>query len=386
MKILAFSSIYPSPARPTAGPYNREAFVALSRYSEVRVISPLPAWQLLSRPRDIVLPVRESKTGLDTIYSPYFSVPGMLFLHAGGMVASLARTMAAVREAFPWDAVLASWIYPDATAAAVFAQRWKTPLVTMALGSDLNVAPGSPGVAPQVRWTLSRSAHVVTVSRALGDRAVELGARPDSVVVQHNAVDGEAFVIRDRAEMRRRLGLDPDRPTIGYFGYHRHIKGTDILVEAMDHLVRRLGRSDVLLALVGQGDTTEQIRALVTKLGLDSNIRFFGNKPHAEIPEWMGAIDLFCLPSRQEGCPNVVLESLASGRPVVATRVGGVPEILNDETGIIVPPEQPAALAEALRSALGRKWDPESLRASVEFLSWDAVGRRYADMFRSLVG
>lgn len=385
MRVLAFSNLFPSAARPAFGTFNRETFLALSKYSDVRVVAPVPAWQMLKRPRDILSPARETQTGLDATFLPFFSVPGATWLHAGGMAASLLPAMTRLRADFPWDAIVAAWAYPDAAAAAVFARRWRTPLLTVALGTDLNVVPGYRGVGRQVRWTLARSARVVTVSRALGDRAIELGARPERVVIQHNAVDGEAFRIRDRAEVRRALGLEPGRPTIGYFGHHREIKGTDVLIEAMDHLVRRLGRADALLLLVGQGDITEKIKARVEALGLGENIRFCGVKPHAEIPAWMSALDVFCLPSRQEGCPNVVLEALASGRPVVASRVGGVPEILGERTGILVPPEDPPALAAALRDALDRSWDAESLRGSVEFLSWDAIGRRYRTMLEEVL-
>jgi glycosyltransferase involved in cell wall biosynthesis len=385
MKVLAFSNLFPSAARPAFGTFNRETFLAISRYSEVRVVVPTPAWQMWRRPRDIVSPVRETQTGLDATFLPFLSVPGASFLHAAGMATTLLPAMRKIREQFPWDAIVAAWAYPDATAAAAFALRWKTPLVTVALGTDLNVVPTYPGVASQLRWGLSIASRVLTVSRALGDRAIELGARPDRVVVQHNAVNGDAFRIRDREEARRALGLEVGRPTIGYFGHHRTIKGTDVLIEAMDHLVHRLGRKDVLLLLVGQGDITDQIRARTSELGLDANIRFLGPKPHAEIPTWMSALDVFCLPSRQEGCPNVVLEALASGRPVVASRVGGVPEILDERSGVLVPSEDPAALAAGLHEALGRPWDPEALRGSVELLSWDAVGQKYQSMLEELV-
>jgi glycosyltransferase involved in cell wall biosynthesis len=98
---------------------------------------------------------------------------------------------------------------------------------------------------------------------------------------------------------------------------------------------------------------------------------------HDEVPSWISACDVLCLPSRREGCPNVVLEALASGRPVVASRVGGVPEILSPESGVIVDPENPAALAQGISAALDRGWDPRSLRDCVECLSWDDVGRSY---------
>jgi glycosyltransferase involved in cell wall biosynthesis len=96
-----------------------------------------------------------------------------------------------------------------------------------------------------------------------------------------------------------------------------------------------------------------------------------GEQPPEEIARWMNAADVLCLPSRSEGMPNVVLEAGASGLPVVATRVGGIPEILaEDAAGYLVPPADPAALAGALERALARAWDPRAVRAAMQPLSW----------------
>ncbi len=100
----------------------------------------------------------------------------------------------------------------------------------------------------------------------------------------------------------------------------------------------------------------------------------------------MSACDLFCLPSDMEGCPNVVLEALASGRGVVASRVGGIPELVTDgKNGVLVPPRDPEALAAGLAAALGRVWDPASQRASVQYLSHDAVAAAYRTVLEEVV-
>ncbi|MEZ4295110.1 MAG: glycosyltransferase family 4 protein [Polyangiaceae bacterium] len=385
MKVLAFSNLYPRAARRTLGTFNRDTFLALARYCDVRVVSPVPAWSLLRSPGDIVVPRYETQTGIEALFPAFASIPGVSCLHARGMVASLLPVMERLRERFPWDAIVAAWVYPDAVAAAQFAERWRTPLVTVGLGTDLNVVPEYFGVRSQIRRCLSRSARVVAVSHALADRAVELGAPRSRVVVQHNAVDGLAFTPRDKDPVRRRLELPAGRKIVGYVGNHRKIKGTDVLIEAMAHLVHGLGRADVLLVLAGDGELTAQLRARAEALGVSGHVRFVGVRPHDEIPLWMSAFDVLCLPSRREGCPNVVLEALASGRPVVASRTGGVPEILDGRTGILVPPEDPSALASGVAAALDRAWDPDSLRASVEYLSWDAVGRRYVAMLSEVL-
>jgi len=91
----------------------------------------------------------------------------------------------------------------------------------------------------------------------------------------------------------------------------------------------------------------------------------------------MSAADVLCLPSLREGCPNVVLEAFASGRPVVASAVGGVPELVSDANGITVPPQNPAALARALTDAVWKTWNPAEIRSSVAGLTWEA----FSDVF-----
>src|SRR5262249_16040995 len=153
---------------------------------------------------------------------------------------------------------------------------------------------------------------------------LEIGIAPDRVIVQHNGVDGSRFLPRDRRAARERLGLPLDRPLVCYVGNLKPEKGVRTLIEAMGHL-RQHGARDVLLALIGDGEVQETLSARVRALDLETQVRFCGRRPHAEIPDWIGAGDALCLPSYREGCPNVVLEALASGRPVVASRVGGVP-------------------------------------------------------------
>jgi glycosyltransferase involved in cell wall biosynthesis len=229
----------------------------------------------------------------------------------------------------------------------------------------------------------------VAVSAALGERVVELGIPRGRVVVQHNGVDGAAFTLRDRREARARLGLPPDRTLVCCVGNVKPEKGVDVLVEAMRVLDRELGEHGVDLAVVGAPYGTEKYdaeqRARVRALGLGERIRFHGKQLFEDIPFWMSACDVLALPSRREGCPNVVLEALASGRPVVASRVGGVPELLDEKNGVLVPADDPAALARALQHVLARPWDEEALRASVECLSWDAVGRTYRDLLSAVV-
>jgi glycosyltransferase involved in cell wall biosynthesis len=290
-----------------------------------------------------------------------------------------------VRREFPFDLIIASWAYPDGVAAAQFARDARVPLVANVLGSDINEQTKNPALRTMIRWGLMRAERVVAVSRALRDGVIALGVPPERVLVQHNAVDGEAFALRDKAEARAYLGIQHHGPIIVYVGNLKLGKGVRVLVDSVNPLIRRLGASDVLLCIVGGGEAEDEIALRVRQLGVEKAVRLCGRHPHASIPWWMSAADVVCLPSYMEGCPNVVLEALAAGRGVVATRVGGIPEILNESTGILVPPGDADELANGLAAALARRWDPKTQRASVEYLSWDSVGVAYRDLLEAVM-
>ncbi|WP_437624813.1 glycosyltransferase family 4 protein [Sorangium sp. So ce1151] len=388
MKVLVFTHHYPSKRLPTMAPYSYHTYRALARRCELRLVAPTPWWtRARGASRELLGGTRESHTGIDALFPTYWSVPGLPRLHARAIHASLRGTMAGLRREFPYDVILAAWAYPDTVAAEAFAREAGVPIVTTVLGSDINEQPRNAVLRAQIAPALQRCARVVSVSGALGERLVELGVPRERVVVQLNAVDGERFSIRDRAAPRQRLGVPADAKVVLYAGYHVPEKGVDVLVEAMAHLDRS-GRRDVHLMMVGGGELLEPLRARVSELGIGDRVQLFGWALPTEIPDYMAACDVFCLPSRREGCPNVVLEALASGRPVVATRVGGVPELVREGqggNGLLVPAGDPQALGDALVRALETAWDPAALRGSVGALSWDVVGERYHALLEEVV-
>ena len=189
MKVLALTSLFPRAAQPALGTCGRDTFLALSRYCEVRVVAPVPAWRILARPLQILSPRREQGGGLDVVFPPFYSVPGIPCIHAPAIALSLRDAMRRLHDEFPWDILVAAWAYPDAAAGAHFARWWDTPLVTIALGAELDTLPACFGIRPQIQWALSRSARVVAVNGELSDQAVALGAPRERVVVQPHGGD-----------------------------------------------------------------------------------------------------------------------------------------------------------------------------------------------------
>jgi glycosyltransferase involved in cell wall biosynthesis len=218
----------------------------------------------------------------------------------------------------------------------------------------------------------------------MSENIASLQVPPERIKVQYNGVSHEQFFVRDRARCRRELGLALDRPLVLYVGNLERVKGPDILINAFAKM-SEFTNSEPLLASVGAGSMLKSLRGNVRQLGLDERIKWLGRLTHQEIPVWLGAADLLCLPSRMEGCPNVVIEAFASGRPVVGTAVGGVPELLEHDRGIMVPPEDPAKLAAGMVLALERDWDAEAIARSAGGFTWEAFGQNLARMLKAAV-
>ena len=152
-----------------------------------------------------------------------------------------------------------------------------------------------------------------------------------------------------------------------------NVKGSLDLVRAFAALSK--ARTGASLVMVGEGTAMDACQRLSLELGVD--VLFVGAKPYDSVPLWLAAADVFVLPSLNEGTPNVVLEALACGRRVVATRVGGTPDLVTSDTlGTLVRPGDPPALAVALEEALSRPYDPEVVSAALDAADWRSSARR----------
>jgi glycosyltransferase involved in cell wall biosynthesis len=166
------------------------------------------------------------------------------------------------------------------------------------------------------------------------------------------------------------LGLAEDAEMVLYVGRLVAEKGLRELLDAAGRL--HGSRPRLQLALVGEGPLRTELQALASATGVP--VHFAGAQPPAEVARWMAASNLVTLPSYSEGHPNVLVEALACGRPVVATPVGGIPEVVDASSGLLVPVRDAAALATGLTQALQRDWDSSTLAARFS-RSWQQVAQ-----------
>jgi glycosyltransferase involved in cell wall biosynthesis len=314
------------------------------------------------------VPREERIDGIHVVHPRYAYVPRVGHLAGGALyAASLSREV--LRRRGRHDVVLGSWAFPDGVGAVALARLLGIPAVVKVHGSDMNVLARIPSVARNLRWGLPRARRVVAVSRPLAEVVASFGVPADRIDVVPNGVDAELFHPRDREEARADLNHGDDRrPWLLYVGRLEEAKGVLDLLEAFTALARR--HPSVRLAVVGDGSARPALERAAQALG--GRLLLAGRRPLAEVPLWMAASQALVLPSWAEGTPNVILEALACGRRVVATAVGGVPDLLPEGgLGELVPPRRADLLAAAMGRAADELYDPRRIAAAGARGGWD---------------
>ncbi len=363
MRVLAITKIFPNRIEPLSSPFNRQQFGALRELCDLTVLAAIPYVPFAARtgkpPRAAKLaglPDRDVVEGIEThnlrqLYVPKVGLSVALPLY----LASLLPYRELARQ---HDVILGTWAYPDGCAAIAFARALGKPSVVKVHGSDLNVVAKVPSARAIMRAVLPRADAMVAVSRALGSQLEGLGVARARVHLVANGVDTELFAPRDRGAARRALGVPERRPLVVFVGRLEPQKGLGELLEAFRAI--RAARPDAILALIGEGVMRPEVTALKASWG--EGLLAPGARPLREVAQWVAACDVFTLPSWSEGTPNVVLEALASGRPAVASRVGGIPDVLaKPESGILVEARDAGDLARGLGEALSRTWDEDAI-------------------------
>jgi glycosyltransferase involved in cell wall biosynthesis len=354
LKLWFISNVFPSPYHPTRGTFNLEFVRALARHHIVRVIAPV-AWvdELRSRALgNFVCPGwRQRKQDGFLVYHPrYYYTPLILRTWYGSYFwHSVRPTVNHLFETERPDGVLGYWAHPDGEAAIRIAREAGVPAVVMVGGSDVLILTQDEKRRQRVLNVLYDADAVIAVSRHIKTKLIAQGIPAAKIHVVYRGVDGK-FAPGDASAARRHLGIPDTTPVLLWVGRMVPVKGLDVLLEA-SQIIQERG-VDYHLYLLGDGPLRSTLVAQCRALNLTKNVTFVGPVEHERLPDWYRGANLTVLSSHSEGVPNVLLESLASGTPFVATRVGGIAEIAQGQPTRLVPPGNSPALAEAIMEAL----------------------------------
>jgi len=376
IRTLLFSTLYPSSVRPGHGIFVETRLRELLGNGRVqtKVVAPVP-WFFSSHARFggyarmASTPLRETYQGVDVQHPRYFIPPkvGMSiapFTLAMGAVPAIQRLL---DEGFDFDLIDAHYYYPDGVAAALLSRYFKRPLVITARGSDINLVSNYLIPRKLIQWAASNAFASIGVSAALTGAMSRLGMATSKLITMRNGIDLVRFNPMPKAEARKVLGWAAV-PTLISVGHLVEDKGHHIAIEALSQL------EHFNLVIVGEGPERQALERLATRLGLHLRVAFTGRIEQMDLPVYYSAADILVLPSSREGWPNVLLEAMACGTPVVATDVGGVAEIVTtDVAGRRLRKRSSNELVSAVQSLWDCYPDKLAVRTHAESFSWQST-------------
>jgi teichuronic acid biosynthesis glycosyltransferase TuaC len=297
-----------------------------------------------------------------------------LALFAG--VLPLVRRQMAEGEDF--DLIDAHYFYPDGVAGVLLGRALRRPVVITARGDDLDLISTYRIPRRWIQWAAKHAAGLITVSNGLKRRLIELGTPANRIWMLRNGVDATVFQPQDREAARRELGFT--RPTILAVGNLVPKKRHVLAVEALRHL------QEVDLAIVGEGPERSRIEAVARQLGVADRVRLLGRHAQECLPEIYTAADVLVHPSSREGWPNVLLESMACGTPVVAGNFRGVEDIITEPSaGRILREATPASLAAAIRELLRAGPIRAETRRYAAAFDWNSTSLGQIELFTEIM-
>lgn len=390
MKLLVLSDIFPKYDGDSGGVFVYDQCRHLVENGcQIKVISPQPwvppGFSFLKAKWKVYASIPKQRIWeghLETMYPRYFHLPGYRFFPISTffIIAGCLPTIVNVRKKHKFDVIHAHTILPNGFVGWVLGKLFHVPVVCTIHGSDINVYPFRDRLTYRLtKFSLSKVDAIVAVSSKLRLIALEILKKRTDISVIRNGADSRLFYPKDKCSLRRVLHLPAEIKIILFVGNLIRIKGAHLLVPLMNKIASLA--HDAYMIVVGSGEMETNMRREAKAMGLDGRIQFHGRKSHDEIPQWINAADLVVMPSLSEGFPTLVAETLACGRPIVASRVGGIPEAIDERSGILVEPNNLDELAKAVLRALERNWDAQCVTECAKNLTWTWNAQKYIELY-----
>lgn len=357
MRVLFLSHMFPSSVDPLAGVFVLEQMRALREVGvEIVAVAPTP-WvpsilRFMRRGQKYwKIPMRDNVHGFPVEYPRALCFPGgrLFYLYGLFYYFGCLRLVKRLVHNHKIEIIHAHTILPDGFAGVLLGRTLQLPVVCTVHGSDINIYPHRNRCTLwATRWALKRMGRVIAVSGRLKEKVLAL-ATVERVEVLYNGADPTRFCPMSKDEAREKLGLPMGTQSVLFAGDFVEVKGLEYLLVAF----ARMNRPETSLWVVGDGYLKAKYVAVAKNLGLAKRVSFVGYRPHSEMPLWLAAADCLAIPSISEGFPTLLPEAMLCRIPVVATCVGGIPEIIDaPRNGLLVEPHDPMALAEAISAVL----------------------------------
>ena len=388
MKILTFSTLYPSSISPRHGVFVETRLrQLLSDFDSMsaKVVAPVPWFPFRSERfgsygKFAQIPKSETHNGLDVLHPRFLHLPKIGMTSAPRLLAQacLPVLKKIIDDGFDFDLIDAHYYFPDGVAASYLGKALNKPVVVTARGTDINLIPDFATPRKMILRTANDIAATIVVSQSLKARMVALGALPEKIYVLRNGVDANRFQPIDREKVKRELGW-PNRTLISV-GNLVELKGHHLVIDAMREL------PEFRLVIIGSGNEEQNLKQRCHATAVADRVEFISNVPQERLKNYYGAADALILASSREGWPNVLLESMACGTPVIATNVGGASEIIKSrEAGRLLRDRSPRAIVDGVIDLFADYPDHKATRRYAEQFDWYDTSEKQMQLFRHII-
>ena len=377
MKILVFTTLYPNAVQPNYGIFVEKRLLELiKRFDiEARVLAPVPWYpKWLAKRRNLPnyhdVPKREVRNGIQIEHPRYPVIPGLSWRFAPTLLFVFClSSVNRIRTNFMFELIDAHFMFPDGVAASRVAECLGVPCFVTARGSDINDSPNFLLPRWYIKSAFKRINRVIAVSERLKRKLVNLGAEESKIRVLPNGVDTEIFKADGQTNVSETFDIK-ERYLLSV-GSLRELKGHHLVIRA---LAENPKLREFTLVIAGEGEMRAKLESLIEELSMQERVKLIGDVPNARLPSLYAGAAVFILASSNEGCPNVVLEALACGTPVVASDVGAVPDLLPSFLHqFMVTKRSSTSFSSAIEACITKEISREEIRAHAESLNWDAT-------------
>jgi glycosyltransferase involved in cell wall biosynthesis len=378
MKILALSYLYPNSLYPHYGIFVHNRLKAVSKYHDVKVINPIPWFPgcgRLARYKDYdKIPQKETLDGIEVFHPRFLVIPRYWkFIDAFTYRAVVMPLAERLRNDFLFDLIDLHWTYPDLPTGTALKRKYGKKMVVTLRGKEaFHIGEGAIRERLITKNLLQADA-VIGLSQELVDMAVARGVNPNHCHVVRNGVDTTRFCYIDKEDCREKLGLPLEEKIILSVGSLTYGKGFDRIINSLPMILKYYPSSK--LYIIGTegpaGDYKKRLFQLIHEKKVSGNVTFVGKVDNKNLVYWYNSADVFCLASRSEGCPNVLLEALACGCPSVATDVGTIREIIEQDSMGVLIKNTTNDVHYGLIKALQSHWSRKKIYSIMIGCNWD---------------
>ena len=397
IKILILTHTFPTKYNPIASVFLLNQLNELKKYCDIRVIFPHGYVPNIKRfnpyYRFSKIPFEDNRNGIAVYHPKYFMIPrvifGLKFLNIYLSIESIFSYLCSRKLA---DKIVESW-NPDIIhmhgslsegwLGKRLKRRYKKPLLVTVYGEDITRLSKEMLSSSITKSNLKESDAIICQSEFLRSEIENIGIRNKKFFIIPMGAKTDRFKPRDKYKARKILNLPEDKKIALFVGHLVPRKGVEYLIRAIKIISEK--DKNIFCYVIGTGHMKGRLQSLASELDLGEFMAFEGQKNHEEVPYYMNACDILVLPSLNEGLPVVLCEALACGKPVVATRVAGTPELVNDDVGFLVNPKDEKDLAEKIELALKKKWNIKKIFERAAEFSTSASAKKLMKVYNGVL-